>query len=52
MGYRVFSLSEDSFQLVDSIEHSHSAYDNYLYVPISIIGQILPIIIKVLKENC
>jgi FkbM family methyltransferase len=51
MGYKGVSLSEDSFQVVDSIECSHSAHDNYLFVPISIIDQILLIINKVLKEN-
>ncbi len=51
MGYKCISLSEDSFSLVDSIECSHSAHDNYLFVPFSIIDQILPIIDKVLKEN-
>lgn len=51
MGYKGVSLSEDSFQLVDSIERCHSAHDNYLFIPISIIDQILPLIGQTLKES-
>lgn len=50
-GYIGVSLFENYFHLVDSIEYSHSAHDNYLFLPIKIIDEILPIINKILKES-
>ena len=49
LGYKGVSLSENSFSLVDSVLHSHSAHDNYLFVPIPLVNQIFPVISEVLQ---
>lgn len=50
LGYRAVSLSKNSCQLVNAIESTESAHDNYLFVPNSQIDHVLSVIRQAFDE--